>query len=107
MCPYKSRSGGWDRKPPNEADVLGRGGRGDRLPASVGCRRQAVPAGLRPGAGTAQGSRPEESPSACGSRIGGRGAAVARRSEEHTSELQSLRHLVCRLLLEKKKNRTH
>src|SRR5258705_1027557 len=27
------------------------------------------------------------------------------RSEEHTSELQSLRHLVCRLLLEKK-NRT-
>src|SRR5437899_5730207 len=31
------------------------------------------------------------------------------RSEEHTSELQSLRHLVCRLLLEKKKkeNRCH
>src|SRR5262245_62419469 len=28
---------------------------------------------------------------------------VTRRSEEHTSELQSLRHLVCRLLLEKKK----
>src|SRR5438045_7556862 len=28
------------------------------------------------------------------------------RSEEHTSELQSLRHLVCRLLLEKKKNNT-
>src|SRR5262245_63493916 len=28
------------------------------------------------------------------------------RSEEHTSELQSLRHLVCRLLLEKKKNKT-
>src|SRR5258705_10278709 len=28
---------------------------------------------------------------------------VASRSEEHTSELQSLRHLVCRLLLEKKK----
>src|SRR5258705_8432971 len=30
----------------------------------------------------------------------------AARSEEHTSELQSLRHLVCRLLLEKKKNKT-
>src|SRR5438045_4649027 len=29
----------------------------------------------------------------------------ASRSEEHTSELQSLRHLVCRLLLEKKKNK--
>src|SRR5689334_24812158 len=30
-------------------------------------------------------------------------AAEARRSEEHTSELQSQFHLVCRLLLEKKK----
>src|ERR1039458_5374636 len=29
------------------------------------------------------------------------GAKQLRRSEEHTSELQSLRHLVCRLLLEK------
>src|SRR2546422_4585995 len=31
--------------------------------------------------------------------------AALRRSEEHTSELQSRLHLVCRLLLEKKKNR--
>src|SRR2546429_7105995 len=31
----------------------------------------------------------------------------AKRSEEHTSELQSRLHLVCRLLLEKKKNKTH
>src|ERR1035441_7343081 len=31
----------------------------------------------------------------------------AQRSEEHTSELQSLRHLVCRLLLEKKKHKTN
>src|SRR5258705_8902138 len=31
--------------------------------------------------------------------------SCATRSEEHTSELQSLRHLVCRLLLEKKKKR--
>src|SRR2546429_1973366 len=30
--------------------------------------------------------------------------SVLRRSEEHTSELQSRLHLVCRLLLEKKKN---
>src|SRR6266487_5928523 len=30
-----------------------------------------------------------------------------RRSEEHTSELQSPVHLVCRLLLEKKKNKKH
>src|SRR5437870_8339631 len=30
-----------------------------------------------------------------------------KRSEEHTSELQSRGHLVCRLLLEKKKNTRH
>src|ERR1035441_10573821 len=34
--------------------------------------------------------------------IAGQVAAITYRSEEHTSELQSLRHLVCRLLLEKK-----
>src|SRR3712207_9009459 len=33
--------------------------------------------------------------------------ARARRSEEHTSELQSRQYLVCRLLLEKKKNIPH
>src|SRR2546422_3826095 len=32
-----------------------------------------------------------------------RGGTYQRRSEEHTSELQSRLHLVCRLLLEKKK----
>src|SRR5687768_17930634 len=31
---------------------------------------------------------------------------LAERSEEHTSELQSRLHLVCRLLLEKKKKKT-
>src|ERR1035438_10664681 len=36
--------------------------------------------------------------------LGGCGLMMTEfRSEEHTSELQSLRHLVCRLLLEKKK----
>src|SRR5690606_42142478 len=34
------------------------------------------------------------------------GASPAPRSEEHTSELQSRENLVCRLLLEKKKNMT-
>src|SRR5690625_6973377 len=43
-------------------------------------------------------SRPVRSSSAPG---------VAARSEEHTSELQSRGHLVCRLLLEKKKNTIH
>src|SRR5437870_9818400 len=33
------------------------------------------------------------------------GDGVGQRSEEHTSELQSRGHLVCRLLLEKKKRR--
>src|SRR5258708_29877412 len=33
----------------------------------------------------------------------GRGGSYSPRSEEHTSELQSPDHLVCRLLLEKKK----
>src|SRR3989442_4289727 len=37
-------------------------------------------------------------PAACAST-----AAIPKRSEEHTSELQSRPHLVCRLLLEKKK----
>src|SRR5687767_15955377 len=37
----------------------------------------------------------------CGARVGGE------RSEEHTSELQSLAYLVCRLLLEKKKKSAH
>src|SRR3989442_10777122 len=50
-----------------------------------------------------------------GARAGGRRPGVvrsdhrrdrdARRSEEHTSELQSRPHLVCRLLLEKKKKK--
>src|SRR5262249_58066336 len=34
-----------------------------------------------------------------------RGTGCASRSEEHTSELQSLTNLVCRLLLEKKKKK--
>src|SRR5690625_6651020 len=48
-------------------------------------------------------------PCACGSRgapaahDAGAAAEVSTRSEEHTSELQSRGHLVCRLLLEKKK----
>src|SRR3712207_7887737 len=32
---------------------------------------------------------------------------TAERSEEHTSELQSRQYLVCRLLLEKKKNKNY
>src|SRR2546422_5797214 len=54
--------------------------------------------------------RPKETPRAsCCPRQPGRRAGERQpqlqRSEEHTSELQSRLHLVCRLLLEKKKNR--
>src|SRR5258708_27776680 len=38
-------------------------------------------------------------------RTSRRRSSFAKRSEEHTSELQSPDHLVCRLLLEKKKTR--
>src|SRR3712207_7055608 len=41
-----------------------------------------------------------------GQRAGGRLFAQRERSEEHTSELQSRQYLVCRLLLEKKKQLT-
>src|SRR5258705_10197050 len=44
-----------------------------------------------------------DSPGFASSRLGVVLGLEAMRSEEHTSELQSLRHLVCRLLLEKKK----
>src|SRR3712207_8856837 len=43
--------------------------------------------------------------SQCAPAISGRGRQPVR-SEEHTSELQSRQYLVCRLLLEKKKNTT-
>src|SRR5438045_8049841 len=52
-----------------------------------------APAESRPG--PTRNSRSDPATRSCRSCPG--------RSEEHTSELQSLRHLVCRLLLEKKK----
>src|SRR5205814_9922013 len=47
-------------------------------------------------------TRQPRAPSFSTTRLAPRARRVVR-SEEHTSELQSLRHLVCRLLLEKKK----
>src|SRR5437762_13603926 len=49
-------------------------------------------------------SRPATGAAPCRSRNTPR-PAPAPRSEEHTSELQSPMYLVCRLLLEKKKNK--
>src|SRR5205814_8740882 len=50
--------------------------------------------------------RPHHGPRYRG-RCEGGSVRACRRSEEHTSELQSLRHLVCRLLLEKKKKNSN
>src|SRR5207253_10588009 len=47
------------------------------------------------------------SPSGPGSGERARSGGTSKRSEEHTSELQSRGHLVCRLLLEKKKHMKH
>src|SRR5258708_30125335 len=55
----------------------------------------------RPGPGQPPGRATRES-----NRRSGPGCAPGIRSEEHTSELQSPDHLVCRLLLEKKKKET-
>src|SRR2546425_8438619 len=48
-------------------------------------------------------STPSQPPAAPNPNSSAKPSAVGRRSEEHTSELQSLAYLVCRLLLEKKK----
>src|SRR5205814_9188908 len=48
---------------------------------------------------------PRGSTPAPGSASSANQVPESNRSEEHTSELQSLRHLVCRLLLEKKKKK--
>src|SRR5947199_6398704 len=58
----------------------------------------AHPAASRP----RRAGRARSPPRATGRRARHRGGGRWERSEEHTSELQSLRHLVCRLLLEKK-----
>src|SRR2546425_6787248 len=50
---------------------------------------------------------PRRPRTACATSKSAWGAGAALRSEEHTSELQSLAYLVCRLLLEKKKENPH
>src|SRR5439155_22808853 len=51
--------------------------------------------------------RPKAARFPAGSRSRGDARSATARSEEHTSELQSRGHLVCRLLLEKKKKRIY
>src|SRR5256886_6501213 len=80
--------------PPSSAGSSGFPRTGDRPP----CPRRAPP-----------GPRTAPRRSGCRATAGAaaRAAPNAPRSEEHTSELQSQSNLVCRLLLEKKKNHTH
>src|SRR3712207_7418525 len=56
------------------------------------------------GAHAVHPARHRPAPAALRGVAGGEGGSGARRSEEHTSELQSRQYLVCRLLLEKKKS---
>src|SRR3989442_4587685 len=64
-----------------------------RAAAGAGRARRSAPGSWRCGPGAGRAGRDRNT---CGSR-----------SEEHTSELQSRPHLVCRLLLEKKKSKGH
>src|SRR5207302_9760812 len=59
-------------------------------------------ASIPPGSPSDTSSRCSRQRPICGPQIG----RWRERSEEHTSELQSRENLVCRLLLEKKKNKT-
>src|SRR5207253_9328578 len=69
----------------------------DALPISACCRPTGKTSAGGPGSACASRASPPRIP-----RSPGR--CASRRSEEHTSELQSRGHLVCRLLLEKKKH---
>src|SRR3712207_6945465 len=62
-----------------------------------------VTARRRRGPGPRRGPAPADGPVPGGPGRGRVRDRVGRRSEEHTSELQSRQYLVCRLLLEKKK----
>src|SRR5687767_15761571 len=62
----------------------------------------ALPISVRRVPGRRDAVAEPEEPVAPAGAVGG-GATGSSRSEEHTSELQSLAYLVCRLLLEKKK----
>src|SRR5258708_25661374 len=73
-----------------------------RLLASKGNILILYPEGTRSSDG-----RSETFKSGVGSLLAGFERFAAPRSEEHTSELQSPDHLVCRLLLEKKKQNIH
>src|SRR5205814_8882598 len=93
LFPYTTlfRSGG-DVEAPDLGVVTGVADHGERIPGARG--REAAQELRRARAARDRGQAHVTR------------AWLPARSEEHTSDLQSLRHLVCRLLLEKKKNKT-
>src|SRR5690349_23134356 len=66
------------------------------------CSSRSVSCSASDGVRVTAGAAPAERKSSRLSGAAALGFGVAARSEEHTSELQSRRDLVCRLLLEKK-----
>src|SRR6266511_4987245 len=84
---------------------------GSTPPGVAGCAGPACVRGWRRAPRGGPGPRPKRTarpPRRPAGRKASRPAvgAATRRSEEHTSELQSRENLVCRLLLEKKKKTT-
>src|SRR5947208_6213411 len=75
----------------------------DALPIFSTPRRICCSMVAEPSRSLGPPNRATPNSSSAGAAIAGR--ALEERSEEHTSELQSPDHLVCRLLLEKKKNK--
>src|SRR2546423_8107504 len=73
---------------------------------SVRCRAGDPVVGVRVTPPRSRASSTSAAPSASPAvaALGGPPGSGTNRSEEHTSELQSLAYLVCRLLLEKKNN---
>src|SRR5205823_14197236 len=81
----------------HDALPISESGDGEHAPRRLGAVERR-PRGVEAGAVELGGGR-------SGMRDRAERASAAGRSEEHTSELQSLAYLVCRLLLEKKKKK--
>src|SRR5205823_14824749 len=74
---------------------------GDRIAGQAHAGIETADGRIVPGGDLAQEDVGQHGPGEA--QIGADARDVVNRSEEHTSELQSLAYLVCRLLLEKKK----
>src|SRR3712207_8587933 len=77
----------------------------DALPISLNTRRTSSLGGSTSATGSRTRSSHPTFARTSATLAPGNSAVSTSRSEEHTSELQSRQYLVCRLLLEKKKNK--